>query len=110
MRSLIEVANERGDALETSVKRGANAALTSDQLVAVDRLGDEDGLEDAVLVDACSERGHLRRVEMSAGLLRVWSDARDRDLDGATRPVGALRDQRGEASSKALCAFGVEPS
>jgi hypothetical protein len=94
LRSLVEVANERGDSLETGVERSPNAALTGDQLIAIDRLSDEDGLEHAVLADARRERGHLGRVEMSPRLLWVRSDAHDRDLDCATLAGRARRDER----------------
>ena len=44
-----ELADDRGDAFETGRLRSPEPALPGDELVAVDRLGDEDRLEDAVL-------------------------------------------------------------
>ena len=87
-------------------ERRREPAFAGDQLVAVDRLGHEDGLEHAVLADARCERRRAPPVELSAGLVRVRPDALDRDLDSAARAGRALRDQRGEAAAKALCAFG----
>ena len=44
-----ELADDGRDALEAGGLGGAEAPLAGDELVAVDRLGDEDRLEDAVL-------------------------------------------------------------
>ena len=51
-----ELADDRRDALQAGEPRGADAALAGDELVAVDRLGDEDRLDHAVL-RGCSRRG-----------------------------------------------------
>ena len=78
-----ELADHRGNALEPGQLAGPEAPLTGDELVAVERLGDEDGLEHAVLADARCERLELVRVEPLARLAGIRLDPRDRDLGQA---------------------------
>ena len=73
-----ELPDDGRDALQAGELGGPEPALAGDELVAVDGLGDEDRLEDAVLRDAAGERGELLRVEALARLMRVRPDARDR--------------------------------
>ena len=78
-----ELADDRRDAFEAGGLRGPEATLAGDELVAVDRLGHEDRLEDAVLGDA---RGQRSPGSSASNRLRGWCgfalDAADRDLDG----------------------------
>ena len=69
-----QLAHDRRDPLEAGRLRGAQAALAGDELVAVDRLGDEDRLEDAVLGDAGAERRQPFGVEPLAWLVRIRRD------------------------------------
>ena len=55
-----ELADDGRDAIEAGRLGRPEAALAGDELVAVDRLGDEDRLEDAVLGDARAERRQVR--------------------------------------------------
>ena len=71
-----ELAHDRRDAVETGGLRGPQPALAGDELVAVERLGDEDRLEDAVLGDARRERRESFGVEPLARLVRVRADPR----------------------------------
>ena len=100
-----ELADDGRDPLEAGRDRGrADAALAGDELVAVERLGDEDRLEHAVLADARGELVEARLVDASARLVRVRPDPRERDLDGAGLTGGPLRDQRGEAAARGSAA------
>src|SRR5947207_6707106 len=47
-----KLANDRRDPLEAGHPRGTDASLAGDELITVDRLGHEDRLDDAVLLDA----------------------------------------------------------
>ena len=71
-----ELADDRRDAVEAGRLRGAQPPLAGDELVAVDRLGDEDRLEDAVLGDARGQRREALGVEPLARLVRVRRDPR----------------------------------
>ncbi len=55
LRAIGQLSDHGRDPLEPGELRGAKAALSSDQLVAVERLGHEDGLDDPVLADAAGE-------------------------------------------------------
>src|SRR5262249_50818617 len=77
-----------------------NSTLAGDELVAIDRLGHEDRLDDAVGADALGEglEGIVGHAETR--LARGLPDPIERDLDGARRRSGALRDGGGQASAK----------
>ena len=77
-----------------------------DELVAVEGLGDEDRLEDAVLADARDERRHLGFAEVPPRLVRVRADARQRDLERTGPPFVPRRDERGEPAAEAVGALG----
>ena len=100
-----ELAHERRDALEAGGLGRPQAPLAGDELVAVDRLGHEDRLEDAVLGDARRERREAVRIEALARLMRVGLDPRDRDLEGPGLSGAPLRDERGQAAPEALGAL-----
>ena len=55
-----ELADDGRDAIEAGGLCRAQPPLAGDELVAVDRLGDEDRLEDAVLRDARVQRRQAR--------------------------------------------------
>ena len=76
-----ELAHESRDAVEPGGLGRPKPPLTGDELVAVDRLGHEDRLEDAVLGDARRERRETVRIEPLARLMRVGLDPRGRDLE-----------------------------
>ena len=84
-----ELADHRGNSLESGEASGLDAALTGDDPVAVERLGDEDRLEDAVVGDARSERLEVGVLDVAPGLVRVDPDLAERDLAGAVRRVVA---------------------
>jgi hypothetical protein len=75
-----KLANHGRDAVEPGELRGAEAALTRDQLVAVERFRDQDGLDDAVLGDACGEPGQRLLIHGPSRLPGVRPDPADRDL------------------------------
>jgi hypothetical protein len=104
--TVVEPADDRGDALETGRRGRSDAPLTGDQLIAVEGLRDEDRLEDAVLADARRQRGHLGVTEATTRLIRVRADARERDVDGSAAGVAARRDQRGKPAAQALGTLG----
>ena len=104
---IVQLADDGRDALEAGGRGRAQASLAGDEPVAVDRLGDEDRLQDAVLADALGEGGQLRLVEASPGLVRVRADAVDRDVGGSGLAGAPLRDQRREATAETVDAFGA---
>ena len=67
-----QLADQRRDPVETGQAGGADATLPGDQLVAVERLGDEHRLEHAVLADARREVGEFGVVPVVARLVRDW--------------------------------------
>ena len=92
-----ELADDRRDALQAGQPRGADAALAGDELVAVEGLGDEDRLDDAVLADARGERLELGFVAFagaadagSAGSARAGS----RSVPAAVGPRCGIRAAR----------------
>jgi hypothetical protein len=97
-----ELADQGGDAVEAGGLGGSKAAFPSHELVAVDRLRHQDRLEDAVLSDACRQRGEALLVEPLARLMRVWLDAVRRDLERAGLTGAALRDQGCKAATEPL--------
>ena len=66
-----ELAHDCRDAFEAGGLRGPEPALAGDELVAVDRLGHEDRLDDAVLADARGQGRQAVGVEPLAWLVRV---------------------------------------
>jgi hypothetical protein len=74
-----ELTHDRRNALETGGLGGAEASLARDEPVAVDRLGDEDRLEDAVLDDALGQRRQVLLIEtLSAADVGSGSPGRSR--------------------------------
>ena len=100
-----ELAHESRDAIETGGLGRPKAPLTGDELVAVDRLGHEDRLKDAVLGDARRERGKTVRIEPLARLMRIGLDPGGRDLERPWLSGAPLRDQRREAAAESLGAI-----
>ena len=103
-----QLAHQRRDPVEAGGLRRTEPPLTGDELIAVDRLGHEDGLEDAVLRDARGQRRETVGIEALARLMRVGLDARGRDLERPGLTGTPLRDQRGEAAAEALRAFRAD--
>ena len=103
-----ELPNDRRDALQAGHAGCANAPLAGDELVAVDRLGDEDRLDHAVLADALGEAREGVVVHPQARLARVLADPRERDLDRAGGRRRTLRDEGGEAAAEALRAVAAD--
>ena len=101
-----KLANQSGDAIKTGRLGRPEAPLTSDELVAVDRLSHEDRLKDAVLGDARRERGKTVGIEPLTWLVRVGLDPRRRDLEGSWLSGVPLRDERSEAATESLGAIG----
>ena len=98
-----ELADDRRDPLEAGQPGGPDASLAGDELVAVERLGHEDRLEDAVLADARGERRERRRRRSRCrgwrGFALIRSSGISIDAGGLRR---ALRDEGGEAATEAL--------
>ena len=107
LRLVIQLTDDGRDALESRGCGRAQASLAGDESVAIDRLGDEDGLQDAVLADALRERGHLRLIEAAPGLMGVRADAVDREVGGPGLTWAPLGDQRREAAAETVNAFGA---
>ena len=104
-----ELADDGRDPLQAGRLGGAEATLAGDELVAIDRLGDEDRLEHAVLGDA------LRSASASpsgSNRLRGWCGfgwIRDVAISMRDGLAGAsLRDERGEAAPEALRTLGSD--
>ena len=87
LRAIGELANERGDPFEADEPGRAHAPLAGDELVAVERLGDEHGLEHAVLPDARGELLEDGIVDAVPGLVRV----RARSAPAAPRRSSPVR-------------------
>jgi hypothetical protein len=94
LRAVGELANERGDPFEADQASRSHASLAGDELVPVQRLGDEDGLEHTVLPDACRELLEDGVVDPVTWLVGVGRDPRQRHLDDRSGPGRPLRDQR----------------
>ena len=95
-----ELANDRRDAHEPGQARGADATLARDELVALEGLGHEDGLEDTVRGDAGREGLQLGPVDRAAGLVGVGNDPVERDLGRRLDRAGSTRDERREPPSE----------
>jgi hypothetical protein len=88
-----QLPDERRDPLEAREARGPHAALSGDELIAVEGLGDEHRLQDAVLADA---RGQLLKagvVHVPPRLVRVGGDPREGHVNDGRGTSGTLRDQ-----------------
>ena len=75
-----ELADDRRDPCQTGQPGSSNASFTGDELIALDRLGDEDRLDDAVFGDARRKRVKLRPVDRATRLVRVADDPVKRDF------------------------------
>ena len=104
-----ELADDRRDAFEAGGLRGPEPALAGDELVAVEGLGHEDRLDDAVLGDARRQRrpGRRRRTACAAGAGSGWIRPMGISI-GAGLAGAALRDERREAAAEALRALGSD--
>ncbi len=85
---VVQLSNDRGDALQPSGDGRPKSSLPRDEFVAVDRFGDEDRLEHAVLADACGQRGEFRGIEVPARLVRIGPNTVNADLRRARRALG----------------------
>jgi hypothetical protein len=85
--------NDGGDPIEPSHPGGAQAALTGDEAVAVQRLGHQDGLQDAVGGDARRELLQRLVLEGRSWLVGVGLDLVERDLGRAGSRGDGLRDE-----------------
>ena len=105
-----ELADDRRDALEAGEPGRPEPALAGDELVAVEGLGDEDRLEDAVLADARREGLELgrRRIAVVAG--GGWARIRASGISVDAVRLGALRDQRRETAAQAALPLGMDRS
>src|SRR2546430_16014558 len=74
------LANDGRDSLEPRKLSRPDAALPGDELITVERLRHENGLEDAVLPDARGELFDCLLVNRTSRLVRIPADAYDRDL------------------------------
>jgi len=92
-----ELANDGRDSLEPRKLSRPDAALPGDELITVERLRHENGLEDAVLPDARGELFDCLLVNRTSRLVRIPADAYDRDLGRRGDGGGSLRDERGKA-------------
>src|SRR5689334_9654093 len=72
-------ADDRGDRLEASLAGRQIAALTGDQLEAVRRRAEKDGLEHTSLADRVRELLDGRWIELGPWLRGVARDLRERD-------------------------------
>ncbi len=92
--------NDGGDPIEPSHPGGPQAALTGDEAVAVQRLGDQDGLQDAVGGDARRELGERLVLEGGSWLVWVALDLVERDLGRAGRRGDGLWDESRKPASE----------
>ena len=98
--ALGELADDGRDVVQPGHLRGANAPLAGDELVSVQDLRDEHGLEHAV--DGDARRKALQRLLLDAlaGLIWVAFDPGDRDLDGRGAGRARLGDERSQSSAQ----------
>src|SRR6185312_13346108 len=78
--TVVEMTDDGRDPVETGRDGGANPSLPGDQLIPIERLGDEDRLKHAVFSDARRQARHLGIAEPASRLIRVRTDARDREV------------------------------
>ena len=91
----------------------AHASLAGDELVAVERLRDEDRLQHAVLADARRELLEHGVVHPAAGLVRVGRDARERrPRRPRPGPVGrcGISDASPSSRARSRCGRGLRRS
>src|SRR6266542_588929 len=96
-----EVPDDCRDPLQSGHLRRSEAALSGNELVAVEHLGHEDRLQDAVLPDARCEILYCLVGTAATRLVRVWADPGQRDFRGGRDVCGPLRNQCGDAAAKA---------
>ena len=101
MVSIGELANDGRDPCEAGQLGCAKAALASHELIAIRRLGDENGLEHAVLANAVNQLREGFLVHPLPRLVRVAPDAIDRELERRRRAsIGALWDEGRKTAPK----------
>lgn len=102
-----QLADHGGDPLEPRHLGCPDPPLAGHELVPVEDLGDEDGLDDPVLGDARRELRQGLLLDLPAGLIGIALDPGQGDLDGGGRGLVALRDQGGQATTeRARAPFG----
>ena len=99
---VVHLADHGGDPLQAGQLGRPEAPLPGDELVAVEQLRHEDRLEHAVLTDALGKALDLGLVGALPRLVRVRTDARERDLARRGRVGRALRDERVDAPAEPL--------
>jgi hypothetical protein len=97
--AISKLPHDRGDPLKTGELARPEPTLSGDELVAVERLGHEDRLQDAVLADARRKVFQIGIVDALARLSRIRAHPIDRDLRAAVF-MGALWDERGQATAQ----------
>src|SRR5262249_46799538 len=102
-----ELPDDRRDPLEADDPGGPYASLAGDEGVAVDGLGHEDRLDDAMLADALGKAGQGFVVHPQARLAWVLADAGKRDVDRTCCRRSALGDQGCQAATEALGAVAA---
>ncbi len=85
----------------------SDPALSGDELVSVEHLGDQDRLQHAVNGDACGEGLESLLLDALAWLIGIAADPGDGDLDWRSAGGARLRDQGSEAASQAGVALDV---
>ena len=75
-----QVTDDSRDPLQAGKLCGPDSPLASDQLIAVQGLGDEHGLKHPVLADADGKLFDRFLADPAPGLVRVARDARNRDV------------------------------
>jgi hypothetical protein len=88
-----QLPNHGRDPVEAGCLSSALASLAGHQLVSIDRLGDQDRLQDAVLDDARRQGREPIRIEPLARLAWVRGDPTDLQLDRGRLTGVALRDE-----------------
>ena len=102
------LADDRRNVVQAGHLSGPDPSLAGHELVAVQDLGDDHRLEDAVDGDAAGQRFEGLLLDALARLVRVAADARDRDLDGRRARRVGLRDQGSQAPPQAGVPLGCE--
>src|SRR5262249_48087569 len=77
---VVEVDNTDGDGSEPGLPGSPQTPLAGNQLKGPVSPPDHDRLQDAVILDALAELGHLVVIERAPGLKRIFSDLLQRDL------------------------------
>ncbi len=93
--------HDDGNRGQSSLQRGAEAALAGDELVAVARARDDERLHDPVLADAAGEVFEGCLVEGAPRLVGIGRDLVEGDLHQARRRLrGSRRNERAEAAAE----------